>query len=206
METGDWIAIAVGGVSVVAAAISIWQARTASISATAAREQAEYAQAQAQAATEANRLTQQQMAREDAREQQVAAEAEAAALREARKVRFEFSGGGGSTIKVRLANYGSRAIHDVELLTVRALVAGPWVGWSVNRNIRGGPLVQTYRNVIEAQQDMVVVVWLLDAQGAQTREPPGSLDAEARFCDADGQWWKTTAARGEPQRVDTPEP
>ncbi|WP_157855906.1 hypothetical protein [Streptomyces aureocirculatus] len=191
MQAADWIAITFGTVSVAAAGFSLSQARTA--------------RTQALAAIEANELTRQQIAREDARERQAAAEADASAVREAQKVLFEFSGGGGGTITVTIINNSSRTIHDVELLNVRATTPGPWCDWSVNKNIPGGPRVNTHRSVVESRGDMTVATWLLDAQGAHVLLLPDAVNAEARFCDADGQWWQTTDEGG-PIRVSPPSP
>ncbi|WP_330234555.1 hypothetical protein [Streptomyces sp. NBC_00566] len=147
MDAGDWIALAAVVISVGAAGISVHQAKTA-------KDSAAYAREQAAAAKEANQLTRQQMAHEDIREQQAAAEAGAAALREAEKVALGFHGNGGS-VMVSITNNGAAPITEVELLEVRADQDGPWASWSVNRNI-GGPLAQTKRSVLGQREVMEV--------------------------------------------------
>ncbi|MFD8263512.1 hypothetical protein ACFV19_32490 [Streptomyces griseoluteus] len=173
MDAGDWITLAAVVISVGAAGISVHQAKTA-------KDSAAYAREQAAAAKEANQLTRQQMAREDIHEQQAAAEEGAAALREAEKVALGFHGN------------GAAPITQVELLEVRADQDGPWVSWSVNRNI-GGSLAQTKRSVLGRREVMEMATWLLDDGGPQIRELPQRCEALVRFRDQGGQWWQVTA-------------
>ncbi|MGV2914758.1 hypothetical protein [Streptomyces alfalfae] len=193
MDAGDWIALAAIAVSIGAAAVSVWQAHLA-------KESAKNARTQADAAVEANNLLREQMHRDDARQQQEAVAAEAAAHREAEKVTIAFTDNGG--LGVTIENLGSLAIHQVELLDVRALDDGPWTGWSVNRNV-GGRLRQTRRPILDSRDKMVVACWLLNDQGQQEVTQPHRADATVRFQDADGQWWETTANNG-PERIDPP--
>lgn len=195
MDAGDWIALGAIGVSTGAAVVSVWQARLAKASAVHARTQAE-------AAVEANDLLRQQMHRDDARGQQEAAAAEAAAHREAKKVTIKFTKNYG--LGVTVENLGSRAIHQVELLDVRALDDGPSTGWSVNPNVGiGDQLRRTKRPILGSRDKMVVSCWLLNDQGQQEVGDPTRADATVRFEDADGQWWQTTASNG-PERIDPP--
>ncbi|MET9116633.1 hypothetical protein ABZX38_20900 [Streptomyces longwoodensis] len=189
MEAGDWIALVAVVISVGAAIISVHQAKTAKDQAVEARE--------------ANRLTREQIAREAAREQQAAIDAEAAALREAEKVELSFYGNGGSVV-VTITNNGSAPVTDVELLEVGAGEDGPWVSWSVNRNIPRGPLVRTKRSILGRGESMEVATWLLDAGGQHVRELPQSVQALVRFRDQSGQWWQTTAGDEAPTRVSAP--
>ncbi len=195
MKESDWIALVSVVVSLTAAGISIWQARTAGASAKAAKEQAE-------AAVRANELTQQQMDREEARAQQAAADAEAAALLEAEKVHLGFSSNGGSVV-VEITNNGVAPITEVELLKVEALDEGPWAGWTVNRNM-SGPMVQTKRSILRSHEDMEVATWLLDRDGQRVPQLPRSVRALVRFRDQDGQWWQVTGGGEPPVPADPP--
>lgn len=199
MDTGDVIALCAVVVSVGAAGVSIHQAKTAKDSAKHAREQAE-------AAKEANALTRLQLEREEAREQRIVAQADAASLREAEKVELGFRGGGGS-VTVSVTNNGIASITDVELLDVRAgsTEEGPWAGWSVNRSIVSrAPQAQTRRTIVQPGETMKVACWLLDSEGQQVRSLPQACEALVRFRDAGGQWWHVTAGEQPPTRVDPP--
>lgn len=194
MDAGDWIAIGAVVVSLFAAVFSVWQAKTAAASAKEAKRQAD-------AAEEQNRLTRQQLDRDAQRELLASQEAAAAALRQAEQVEFSFTDNGG--VEVTLTNSGDHAIRNVELLDLHATEPGPWTGWSVNRNIPGGPLVRTTRAVIESRDKMVVACWLLNEQGAPEGTLPRGVEAVARFQDVDGQWWQTNTSVG-PQRIEAP--
>jgi hypothetical protein len=189
MDAGDWIALAAVAISVGAAGVSTHQARTA--------------KTQADAAKEANQLTRQQMARQEERDRAEAAEADAAALREAEKVELGFSGSGGGVV-VSITNNGLYPITEVELLEVRAAQDGPWVSWQVNPNIPRGPLIQVKKTVLAHREDMSVATWLLDGSGEQVRELPRRCEALVRFRDHGGQWWHVTAGEQPPTRVDPP--
>ena len=196
MDAGDWIALAAVGLSVGAAGVSIHQAKSA-------KDSAEHARTQAEAAQQANELTRQQMAREDAREQREAEESEATALREAEKVELGFRENGGS-VEVSITNNGLAPITEVELLDVRAKQDGPWASWKVNPNITGGPRTQVKQSILGHLKVMVVATWLVDASGEHVREMPESCEALVRFRDHGGQWWHVTARETPPQRVDPP--
>ncbi|MGW1878753.1 hypothetical protein [Streptomyces sp. NPDC001975] len=195
MDTGDWIAVGAVVISVAAAAISVWQARTAAAS-------AEYAKVQAQAAVEANELARQQMQRDATFAQQAAAEAQAMALREAGLVHIEPAGNGGS-IQINIANRSSRPITDVEIVNVKALEDGPWEAWRPNANVNGQLGRATCPLIDGRTGQITVAVWLLDAQATQVRHLPQRVNVEIRFRDADGQWWLTSLSDG-PQPIETP--
>ncbi|MEU6709669.1 hypothetical protein [Streptomyces wuyuanensis] len=197
MDAGDWIAVGAVFVSVGAAVISVWQARTAAAS-------AKHAEVQAQAAVEANAIARQQMQREDALAQQAAAEAQAWALREAELVHLDVAGNGGS-IQIDIANRSSRHITDVEIVEVKALEDGPWEAWRPNPNVNG-QLGRATCPLIEARTGRIsVAAWLLDAQGTHVPRLPQTVHVEVRFQDADGQWWLTS--RGDaPHRIEAPTP
>jgi hypothetical protein len=195
VDAGDWIAVGAVVISVAAAAISVWQARTAAAS-------AEHAKVQARAAVEANELARQQMQRDDALAQQAAAEAQAMALREAELVHMEVAGNGGS-IQINIANRSSRPITDVEIVDVKALEDGPWEAWRPNANVNG-QLGRATCRLIEARTGQITVAaWLLDAQGTHVRRLPQRINVEVRFQDADGQWWLTSLSDS-PQRIEAP--
>ncbi|WP_331739833.1 hypothetical protein OG613_44625 (plasmid) [Streptomyces sp. NBC_00015] len=196
MDAGDWIALAAVALSAGAAGVSIHQAKSATASAAHARVQAE-------AAREANELARQQMAREEQLEQRAAAEADAAAFREAEKVELEFSGNGGGVV-VSITNNGLYPITEVELLDVRADQDGPWVSWKVNPNIARGQLIRVKQSVLDPRRDMAVATWLLDDAGEQVRQMPQRCEALVRFRDHGGQWWHVTAGEHPPARVDPP--
>ncbi|MFJ7423812.1 hypothetical protein ACIQXD_35220 [Streptomyces uncialis] len=161
------------------------------MSAGAAEEQARYAREQAQAAARANELTRQQMDREEARIRKAAADEESTALREAEKVRLACGDNGGSVV-VSITNNGMRSVTEVELLEVRALQDGPWVDWSVNRNLTGGPPARTARSILGPREEMEVATWLLDGNGQHVRGLPDAVEALVRFRDEGGRWWQVT--------------
>ncbi|MER6405933.1 hypothetical protein ABT269_20845 [Streptomyces viridosporus] len=194
MNAGDKIALAAIVISVIAAGISIHQAKTA-------KESAESAKEQSAAAIEANRLTREQIDREAAKEQQEAAEAKQAAQREAEKVQIKLSGNGGS-LAVQITNHGMRAVTDVQLVNVTPEEAGPWRSWKPNANV-GRQLSTTSWPLLYPESDVTVAVWLLDENGTHVPQLPSRAAVEICFRDGDGQWWSYVTGGGT-TRIDPP--
>lgn len=196
MDAGDWIALAAVVLSVGAAVVSIHQAKTA-------KQSADLAEVQAEAAKEANQLTRQQMAQQAIKDHQEAAEAMNAAQREAEKVRIDLGGNGGS-LTVHIVNHARRLVTDVELLDVAPLDEGPWCSWQVNPNVNR-QFRALSRPLMHPDEGMTIAVWLLDEDGVHVREVPRTARVKVRFRDDDGQWW--LAANGEDiQRIALPAP
>ncbi|MFF4874045.1 hypothetical protein [Streptomyces sp. NPDC000961] len=195
MDAGDWIALAAVFVATGAAAVSIHQARSA-------KESAQTARGQADAAHEANRLTRQQMAQQATKEQRAELEGQAAAFREAEAVHLELGASGGS-FHISVQNNGGRPISHVQLMDVRAdePEPGPWRSWTPNPHV-GRQLRQVERRIMQPGDSMTTAVWLTDDQGRQL-PLPGLVRIEVRFRDADGQWWMTELTEG-PRRIDAP--
>ncbi|MFJ5658671.1 hypothetical protein ACIQD5_35740 [Streptomyces microflavus] len=180
MDTADVIAIVAVTVAVVAAGISIQQAKSAKRSADQAVEQVA-------AAREANRLTRLQIDQQTAKDHQAAREGEQASQREAEKVEIGLGGNGGSVF-VTITN-ATRMITGVELLDVTALGDGPWRSWKTNSNV-GRVLSTTQWPRIDHGDRKEVAVWLLDEQGKHIRQLPEKARVKIRFRDDEGQWWE----------------
>jgi hypothetical protein len=211
MDTGNWIAIAVGAVSVGAAGISMHQAASSKRSATAAleqaqsaKEQARSARDQAEAAREANQLTHLQIQRADRQEHAADQQENAAAQRAAEAVHLKVAArSSDDTLVVSIDNKHTQPITHVKIMDSRADGEAPQRGWQGYRSLPS-KLRQTSWAHIAAAGSVQTALRFTDENG--DRLPlPTDREVKVRFRDANGQWWMTSSATG-PRRIAEPDP
>ncbi|NJA56730.1 hypothetical protein [Streptomyces sp. NEAU-H3] len=194
MDAEAWIAVVAVIVAIAAAAISVWQARIATKQTKHAQDAARSAEEQAAEARKANQLTREQMDRAAVREEAEVRAAEDAAQREAEMVALSLRGSGGS-VALAITNSGSRPIHHLQLMEVRADEPGPWASWAMNRFVSGN-LADPHRLMLEPGEKTTMAVWLLAADGSHEPQLPAHVEVQYRFRDAGGQWWLSSLLNG----------
>ncbi|MDN5854029.1 MAG: hypothetical protein L0K86_14515 [Actinomycetia bacterium] len=205
-DTGDWLALGVGIVSVVAAVIAFLAYRAAAKSAREAERSADAAVRSANAtedAVEEQRKANALALERDCREQEERAaargEAERAhrerraaveqdALDQARRVTVQYFANAG--VDVVILNGQRRQITDVLLVDVKLTDHPTWT-WKRNPTIFGGPGIRSAR-LLPGKEHGIPVVFYDEGGGRQNSigACPGSL---VRFTDDDGTRWEVGA-------------